>query len=240
MGILAPFIGLLSEPWVLGGALLNAWNAQSEFDRAEQTNLQLKHDTLEIHRQRQEFGVQNQIRFNQNFQRELAATTAKIDAGHVARSGRVLGELKKGENRNVLDIGQSFGRQREVTRRNLTERGLSGSVFESAAARGSARGQSEAYARNVEGFAGLRATATSTLEGERLNAFAANRGREQAAREAGHNRLMQIYLQTTGDEADFLNTIDVPFPDTNPAQGFLSFVMRPSGNPPRAGMFANL
>lgn len=215
-------MGILDEPVMLAGGLLSAYDAHTSGTRALATNEQLKSDILENLHARQRFSALENKKFNEQFQRELKGTTAEIDRRLSVRQAKVMREINKIGPQGRKDALRSFGKAAGRVRGDISARGLAGTSLSANASSALARGRSEALGEHTTGVAQLRSTAISGLTRDRVNALAVNRGKEHAAREAGHNRLTTQYLDALGDEANFLNTIRAPYPDQSPTEAFMA------------------
>ncbi len=188
-------LGIGTNPYVSAGlGLLGAVDQAFAFNRAENLNIKHEGEIRGILEGRMSGGVQ----MSRDFGR-------RQNQAYGQRTAMVMREINKMGQQGRSDVQRTFGNRRFATQANLAGRGLAGTSLASSAAHGSAREESAALSRHAEAIGGLRGSSLSALKGDQL-----------AGRERSMNRLLQTFLNTSGDYANFINSISAPHPNNNP------------------------
>lgn len=207
---------LTSNP--AGGALTGIWSAfdqMGSFRRAEERNAENERQIRDILGGRIEYGNFSNRTFGRLQNQEAIRVRNNIDRIAQARTkeGR---EIIRGVGEQTRqDLRRSFGNQASKARAQLAGSGLSGTPLSIGIGAGFTTAHADARRRLDEGLATQQFNAFTGLSGERINALQRNEENVLDTRERSFGRMLETFLGTTGDLANFVNTIDAPYPNNN-------------------------
>ena len=211
-----PFNFLTSNPIGTGiTGLLAALDQMFSSQKAEERNAENERQIREILGGRIEFGDFSNRTFGRLQNQEAVRVRDNIDriARGRTKEGREI--IRKVGEQTRQDLRRSFGNQASKARAQLAGSGLSGTPLSIGIGAGFTTAHADARRRLDEGLATQQFNAFTGLSGERLNALQRNEENVLDTRERSFGRMLETHLGTTGDFANFVNSINAPHPNNN-------------------------
>ena len=229
-----PLDSLFSEPLSTAMTAYTGIENYAANLRAQEANQRLFDAGQQLLADRSRLAFNRNEGFN-HAQQYIAARMARTTQRQFAeRQRRGLGMLSRIGDQDRSDLRQAFGNAASRTNAQLAGAGLSGTAIGAGVNAGYANASTAAQNRLSDSIAQRRFGAFAGLSGDRLNARQQSNANLLNLRESGQSRLMQDFLRTSGDRANFLNSISVVGPNQSTAQALNTALGRGSASTPEA------